>query len=338
MSMVLMLAVVGMLIARSADPNTWKWFTGEARVADAGGDDPDNAAADRAPAGNQPVQQPQQPEEVTPGPTDLDPEEQEGVVEQFQALSDGATEIGREEMPAYWRLFRWTEHQTLAELRKRADGKKAINDFIQWPDENRGKLFRIELNVRQVKEYPAPENSASIEKVYEIWGTTNESQAWFYCVLTAHLPPGLPVGSNVHERVSFAGYFFKVMGYHAAGAGPKDKALPAPVFIGRISWKPAAPLPRPNDDPPWLWWLAGVFIVFAVLRLGLWFFGRSKTQRESLPIMKRNEPSSADNLQDWLAEAERDAAQGRAGSRDDADAGSSALAGRQRRPIDFRDN
>jgi len=104
-----------------------------------------------------------------------------------------------------------------------------------------------------------------------------------------------------------------------------------------MSWKPATPLPRPNEDPPWLWWLAGVVILFGVLRLGLWIFTRSKTPRTSVPIMERNKPSAAGNLQDWLAEAERDAAQGRAGGRDDADAGRAALAG-QRRPIDFRDN
>jgi hypothetical protein len=328
-----MLAVLAMLIVRAADPNTWRWLTGEGKVKVADAAIP---AVEKQPADAE--KQPPQPERVTPGPTDLDPEEQEGVVEQFQAISDGATQLGREEMPAYWRLFRWTDHQSLAELRARANSNVVLNQFIQSPNEQRGKLFNLELNVRRVLEYPAPENSGGIEKVYEVWGFTTESQAWLYCVLTAHLPEGMPVGPDVRERVSFTGYFFKVMGYHAAGAGPKDKALPAPVFIGRMSWKPTAPLPRPNDDPPWLWWLAGLLILFGVLRMGLWIFSRGKTQRESVPIMKRNEPRAADNLQDWLAEAERDAAQGRAGGRDDADASSSALAGRQRRPIDFRDN
>jgi len=333
MTMVVMLGVLGMLIARSADPNSWRWLTGEGKVAVDQADEPaDEPVADAKKLA------PPVPERVTPGPTDQDREEQEGAIEQFQAISDGTTQLGREEMPAYWRLFRWTDHQSLAELRQRGRGDVVLNDFIQSPHEQRGKLFRLELNVRRVLEYPAPENSAGIEKVYEVWGFTTESQAWLYCVLTAHLPEGMPIGPDVRERVSFAGYFFKVMGYHAAGAGPKDKVLPAPLFIGRMSWKPTAPLPRPNDDPPWLWWLAGLIIVFGVLRMGLWIFNRGKTQRASVPIMERNEPRGAGNLQDWLAEAERDAAQGRAGGRDDADAGASTLAGHQRRPIDFRDN
>jgi len=336
MSLVVMLAVLGMLIARSADPNNWRWLTGEGKVApgDAADDDAAPPAVKLVDAHKLP---PPKPERVTPGPTDLDPEEQEAAKEQFQAISDGATQLGREEMPAQWRLFKWTEHQSLAELRERASGDVVLNQFIQSPDKQRGKLFRLDLNVRRVLAYDAPENSAGIEKVYEVWGFTTESQAWLYCVLTADLPEGMPIGPNVQERVSFAGYFFKIMGYHAAGAGPKDKALPAPLFVGRMSWKPATPLPRPNEDPPWLWWLAGVVILFGVLRLGLWIFGRSRTRQTSVPIMERNEPSAAGNLQDWLAEAERDAAEGRAGGRDDADAGRAALAG-QRRPIDFRDN
>jgi len=38
-------------------------------------------------------------------------------------------------------------------------------------------------------------------------------------VLTAHLPEGMPIGPNVYERAAFTGYFFKVQGYQAAGAG-----------------------------------------------------------------------------------------------------------------------
>ena len=38
----------------------------------------------------------------------------------------------------------------------------------------------------------------------------------------------------MHERVTFTGYFFKVQGYHEAGAGPRDKPLRAPLFIGRV--------------------------------------------------------------------------------------------------------
>ena len=78
------------------------------------------------------------------------------------------------------------------------------------------------MNVRRVLSYPAPENSAGIETVYEVWGFTRESQAWLYVVLTAELPPGMATGPNVDERATVAGYFLKLQGYHEAGAAPKD--------------------------------------------------------------------------------------------------------------------
>jgi len=51
-------------------------------------------------------------------------------------------------MPAYWRLFSWADHQSLDELTRRADTTAVLNQFIQTPDEQRGKLFQLELNVR----------------------------------------------------------------------------------------------------------------------------------------------------------------------------------------------
>src|SRR4029453_7884791 len=98
----------------------------------------------------------------------------------------------------------------------RAERNVAFNQFVQSPDEARGKLYQFDLNVRQVIAYEAPINSAGVEKVYEIRGWRDESKSWLYVVLTAHLPDGFPVGLNIYERAHFAGYFFKVQGYHAA--------------------------------------------------------------------------------------------------------------------------
>jgi hypothetical protein len=97
--MVMMLAVLAMLIGRSADPNTWRWLTGEANVKGP------NAGDGAAPAKVAAQKAPPEPEIIEPGPTDLDLDEQVAVVEQFEAVSDGTTLPGREEMPAYWRLF-----------------------------------------------------------------------------------------------------------------------------------------------------------------------------------------------------------------------------------------
>lgn len=288
----MMLIVVGVLMSRAADPANWVWLTGQPREAE-------------NPVPTVPVSTPAVPEEVTPGPTDTDPAERAAAAEQFQALTDHTLAMGREEMPAYWRLFAWTEHQSLAELQQRADATAVLNQFVQHPDEQRGKLFQLKLNVRRVLSYPAPANSAGIEKVYEVWGWTTESKAWLYCVLTAHLPPGMPTGPDVNESVTFAGYFLKCQGYHAAGAGPQDKQLHAPLLIGRMAWAP--PPPRETAGADGFFWqgLATLVLVVGAIGFVIWRFipkgaGTRRTESStSQPPARRVEVS------EWLAEAER---------------------------------
>jgi len=239
----------------------------------------------------------------TRGVTDESAPEWWEAKELFQAVSDGTTRMGREEMPAYWRLFRWAENQTLEEMQKRADGNVVLNQFVQQPDEQRGKLFQLDLNVRRVMSYPAPENSAGIETVYEVWGFTRESQAWLYVVLTAHLPPGMATGPNVDERATFAGYFLKTQGYHAAGAGPKDKALVAPLLVGRLARVETGPPVAAQADGSWGNWVVTILALAGALGLITWF---ARTRRTSERLFERSKnPLKHGELNEWLAEAER---------------------------------
>jgi hypothetical protein len=296
-SMIAMLAVLALLISRAADPNTWTWLTGES---------PKGAKEIIGPS---PVVS--QETGVPTGPTDLDSEEREAADEQFLAITDGTTELSREEMPAYWRLFKWVEHQSLVDLQQRAKVDAVLNGFMQRPEEQRGKLFRLDLNVRRVLAYDAPANSAGIEKVYEIWGWTTESKAWLYCVLTAHLPAGMPEGPDVHERATFAGYFLKVQGYQAAGAAPGDKPLAAPLLVGRVAWQPAASAARSNESGSWLWWFAGIACAYGVVRMGIWLWVRTRSpQPEVLSAARSASRSKRANLRGWLAEAKRNSDDG----------------------------
>jgi hypothetical protein len=296
LSMITMLVVLGMIIYRAADPATWAWLAGDQQHPA-----PRHAAV-AAPTAVQ------QPETIIPGPTDEDVEEWEAAEEQFQAVTDGSIELAREEMPSYWRLFSWAEHQSLAQLQQRASKNVVLNQFLRDPDEHRGKLFQVHLNVRRVLAYEAPANSAGIKKVYEVWGWSDESKAWLYAVLTAHLPEGMPVGPDVYERAAFTGYFYKVQGYHHAGAAPQDKPLRAPLLIGRLSWRPSelrAAQARGNDWS-WLWWLVAIAAVFGVLRMGLWLYGRRKPAVHRTADAELDNSPSGSNLRSWLADAEGD--------------------------------
>jgi hypothetical protein len=291
-TVIAMLVVVGMLMNRASDPKNWVWLTGK-------------PSGDKTMAGAVAEAEQPAPIQVSPGPTDTDPEEREGASEQFQAISDRTIELAREEMPAYWRLFGWASHQSLAELQQRANQAAVLNQFIQTPDEQRGKLFQLDLNVRRVLSYDAPANSAGIKKVYEIWGWTTESKAWLYVVLTTHLPPGMPVGPDVNERITFAGYFLKVQGYHAAGAGPRDKPLAAPLLIGRLAWKSSPAPVSANAADRWMQGTITFLLLLGAVGLAIWMFIPKRTDRQRTASTLGHASSPRSEIRDWLAHAER---------------------------------
>ena len=321
-----MLVVLGLIIGKASDPATWAWLADDhAAVKPTDNNQTDKATPEPAPGAAQPAATPVTAqtwsETVTEGFTDEDIEERDGAAEEFMALTDGGLELGKEEMPAYWRLFRWTKNQSSAQLKKRATRDLVFNQFIRDPDDHRGKLFQIELNVRRVLAYDATENKAGVKKVYEIWGFTTESQAWLFCVLTPELPAGMPVGSNVSEQATFVGYFLKLQGYHAAGAGPRDRALTAPLFVGRIAWQPSAhDAARAQSDFDWLarhmrqpgsWVVRGIFVagVLGIIALGFWLVGFLQPRRAVQAAATEFESTrKAADVRNWLSDAESDSA------------------------------
>jgi len=288
-SVIMLLVVIGLLMGRAADPASWVWLTGERQP-----NNPEIQLVANA-----------APEQVTPGPTDTDPGEAAAAREQFQAITDHTLAMGREEMPAYWRLFNWVEHQSFDELSERADRSAVLNQFIQTPNEQRGKPFQLKLNVRRILSYDAPANSAGIEKVYEVWGWTTESKAWLYVVLTAHLPAEMPVGADVNESVNFVGYFLKDQGYQAAGAGPQDKPLAAPLLIGRVAWNPPPAPAAAAADGGWTQGIIATVLLIGAIGLGIWLFIPKQVgaDRREKAFSELSSPNT--EVQDWLKEAER---------------------------------
>jgi hypothetical protein len=234
------------------------------------------------------------------------------------ALTDGGLEQRVEEMPAYWRQFGWVQHQSTDQLRKRASRKVVFNQFIRNPEEQRGKLFQFDLNVRQVHEYPATTNKVGVKTVYEIRGFTTESKAWLFFLLTPELPEGMPVGTDVVEQVTFTGYFYKLQGYFEAGAGPRDKPLQAPLFIGRISWKPSALAAVQAESDwdwlarqmgqrgAWIWWVAALAVLFGIVRMGLWMYGRVVPERRAIASAQSDFEATRKvaDVRNWLADAQ----------------------------------
>lgn len=230
------------------------------------------------------------------GPTDEDPEQQADAADEFLAVADGTVGLQPEDMLAYWRLFYWVEHQGFADLQRRASGQVALSDLMQFPDQYRGRLIRLDLNVRRVLAYDVEDSPVGVHRVYEIWGWSDESKAWLYALVTAHLPEGMTVGAEVCERARFVGYFLKLHGYYEAGAAPRAKPLRAPLLVGRLVRHPAVS-PRVATNYDWLSVIAvtGLAIVLGGAAVGQWLFHRRAARQRAA----RQEQASA-GVREWL--------------------------------------
>jgi len=298
-SMLGLLLVLWVLILRAKDPATWAWLVEEPAPAGFVSAAPAVAGIDATPgSGDTPSSAASEESRPDPPITDEDSEQREAAREEFQAITDRTTELQPEEMPAYWRVMTWVTQQRPVTLKSRARADFVFNDLIQEPEVNRGRLLRLSLNVRRVLSYEVPQNPLGIQRLYEVWGFTNESKAWLYVGVTPELPAGMPLGPEIAEEAEFYGYFFKVQGYLEAAAGPRVAPLGAPLLVGRLEWRPAAqPVGRTSQELPWMIGLAVLAGLFVVGRGLLAVF---QLRRRS-PRQRRVRDTTAVPTFDWMA-------------------------------------
>ena len=196
-------------------------------------------------------------ETLVTGPNDTQAFQETEAAAQFEAVSD-KTPLAAEEMPAYWRLMRWSMTQTFDELWERAHKDRYLTHLAQAPEKHRGELIALKLSLRRSASFEAPKNSAGAKTVYEAWGVTDESRGNFYCLVFYDKPPELPIHPDVHEEAQFVGYFHKLLSYQ----DPMDKTRWAPLLIGRIRWREnAARVALVQTRHVWSYWLWGSLAV-----------------------------------------------------------------------------
>lgn len=269
--MLAMLVLLGFMIAHASRPQTWYWLAqNEAQGAQGSEIPPVPTKPDSAP-----------PEEVlVPNPTDQDPEEWKEVSELFRNVRDKIP-MEVEEMPPYWRLFKWARAQTMQSLEDRSLKSPFFTQFWDQPDKMRGRLVTLRLRLRRVLSHEAPENSAGVKRVYEFWGVTDESRGHPYVVITSELPASIPEGANITAEAVFSGYFLKLLGYEAS-----DAKRGAPLLIGRIRALPSAPSllkdPKQGRSEFWMGLIAGSIILILLVISRLMFRGQQRKARKQL--------------------------------------------------------
>ena len=325
-----MLFVLGMLIRKARDVDTWRFFSGEqkpaAELADARSAQQPAATAAEKPSGTRrqrrgrallqkktSAHHPAANEDPNAGagsppsdqadaepPLDEDPEERAALEEEFQAITDQAP-LTKEEMFAYWRLLRWADATKLSDMLKRAHTVR-YGDLILEPAEHRGQLIKIKLHVLQnLEQHAPPDNPAGVGTYYQAVGWNDSSQAWFYFCVYADLPPGMPVGDRIEQLGTFVGFFLKTLTYQDG----QGKTVQAPVLIGRMVWHPVA-LSKPQTDG-WdtAWLIAGVALVWLVFRFVLRLLpGRKRSRVAGLLRSGTGAPEPAESVENWLDRVE----------------------------------
>jgi hypothetical protein len=239
---------------------------------------------------------------LSPRPEASNPrrEEWESAVHELQAVTDLTVELGPEEMPAYWRLLRWAGEHSIEELARDAQFVSVYEDFIRTRDKLRGRLLHVDLNVRRILAYQAPANPLGIERLYEVWGWSDEMPDWLCVGVTADLPEGMPLGADIRERARFYGYFLKMQGYFPAGGHPRSSPLAAPLLIGRMIRSTAPPAIIARQDE---WWRLGLGSLLAVSLAASLVRLSSHLKVRNVPIARFREVDSS-LLEDWLREEE----------------------------------
>ncbi|HEV3024148.1 MAG TPA: hypothetical protein VGX76_16845 [Pirellulales bacterium] len=282
LSMIGMLVVLAMLISVAGRPSTWRWLA-------PGG--PDEAAVGelrhgeapqaKAPPGKTMPAEAVPDESLVAGPNDLDPQEMDQAKYEFQVVSDKEP-LAAEEMPSYWRLLRWSRSQSFADLKARAQRDVRYSQLFEEPGKYRGRLVYVPLHVRQVFEYDAPANRQGLKVVYEARGPSDESHTFPYVVVFDRLPPGMPLGSNVHEEATFVGYFLKTYSY-TDGMG---KLRAAPLLFGRLKWHGVAPLTVAAEESGAYWQTiaAGAAVLLLIVGVWIWRFASRRRTPRAAPI------------------------------------------------------
>jgi hypothetical protein len=210
-------------------------------------------------AQSQPADAPEPPPAAPAAPAPVEPDR----AHEFETVTD-RTPIGFRDMAAYDLLLKRARETTAADLARESRRDVFFTDLWERPAHYRGVPVHLLGTARRVHSYESKLSPHG--RLYEAWVSTHESQGYPYVCVFEDLPPGMPVGPDLAERVVFNGYFLKEMRYLAG----KDIQRAAPVLIGRVGWTPA---PRAATRDNSVFWMALAVAVLFAFSLYRWLAG-----------------------------------------------------------------
>ena len=150
------------------------------------------------------------------------------------------------EFRAYNYLLVRAHNAPSASLAAKARRDLTFAHLFEEPNKYRGQLVHIEGTLRRLRRFD-PVRAAQKEGVKDLYEGWVFAEPYFnnpFCIVASAIGPGLAVGEQLHQRVSFDGYFFKRFRYKAG-----DTLRDAPILIGRNI--EAGPALSADEEPPW---------------------------------------------------------------------------------------
>lgn len=222
--------------------------------------------------------------------------------EAFETVTD-RTPMGFRDNAAYAHLLRKARAKPPAELAAEARRDVALTHLWERPELYRGVPVHVQGTALRVIRFESKLSATGW--LYEAWVTTPDVRRLLYTCVFEEPPEGFPIGTDVHERVAFNGYFLKLMKYQAG-----DVARAAPVLVGKIGWdRVAAPTPAEESNRV-LYWSLIVLAVLFVVTLGRWIYRMihyaSYPRRRSVPRRSYSDDIAPEDLRAWVESREEE--------------------------------
>ena len=232
--------------------------------------------------------------------------------EVFETVTDRSAMSFRDNA-AYSYLLEKARSRTPAELAAEARRDVFATHLWERPELYRGVPVHIQGAALRVVRFESKLSKTGW--LYEAWVVTPDARRYPFDCVFEEAPEGLPIGTDVNERVVFNGYFLKIMKYQAG-----DVARGAPVLVGKLGWER-----RPSESPVeesnkvLFWSMVAVGLMF-VVSLGRWAY----QMMHYLAFPHRGEKSSRtftdeippEDLQAWVESQEDEADRDERGAED----------------------
>lgn len=201
----------------------------------------------------------------------------------YHAILDHAARLSVDDLRHAGRAFLERRWKQSAEYRSRPESDFPIFvDMIEHPDAYRGQPVLLRGHLIRHVTYDAGPNDDGIETLFEGWLVTEHAQTHPVTVVCTANPDGIPIGEELIDGITVAGYFFKLHNYSSRD----NKVRFAPMILAHsMSWNPP-PVPGGLAVPALVRY-GGLALLAAALIVLVW---RLRRRPAALESVRQSEP------------------------------------------------